>query len=133
MEQRSYLDSFGTPKDRGVTPHPSTLLVPIGSDDHLLGSPTAATTIVWYGDYECPYCRDAWPVIKSVATARTTVRVAFRHFPSCRLNGDLMAAALAAESAGAQGRFWEMHDLLFANVRRLGETGLTHLALRAGV
>jgi protein-disulfide isomerase len=67
-----------------------------------------------------------------MAAARTTVQVAFRHFRA-RVNGDAMAAALAAEAADAQGRFWEMHDLLFANTQGLDETGLTHLALRAGV
>jgi protein-disulfide isomerase len=112
---------------------PPRLAVPIGHHDHLLGSPSAAATIVWYGDYWCPHCRHAWLAMKSMtAVARTAVRVAFRHFPTS-LNGDEITAALAAEAAGAQGRFWEMHDLLFANTGRLGETDLTHLALRAGV
>lgn len=109
------------------------LAVPIGHDDHLLGSPSAAATIVWYGDYESPHCRHAWLAMKSMtAVARTAVRVAFRHFPT-RFNGDAITAAIAAEAAGAQGRFWEMRELLFANAGRLGETDLTHLALRAGV
>jgi protein-disulfide isomerase len=113
---------------------PQTLAFPIGQDDHVLGSASAAATIVWYGDYESPDCRDIWPVVKSMAASRTAgVRVAFRHFPTDRVNADAIAAALAAEAAGAQGRFWEMHDLLFANTRRLCETRLTHLALRAGV
>ena len=132
MEKPSCLHSFSIPSDRAVMTEPGKLAVPVGPGDHLLGSPSAVATIVWYGDYECPYCRDAWPVIRSIAAARTNVRVAFRHFPA-RVNGDAMAAALAAEAADAQGRFWEMHDLLFANTQRLDETGLTHLALRAGV
>jgi protein-disulfide isomerase len=103
------------------TLHTPQLTVPVTERDHVLGPETAAVTLVEYGDYECPYCGAAHP---SVAKVRQTLgdelRFAFRHFPLSQIHTHALPAAEAAEAAGAQGHFWEMHDLLFANQRALG-------------
>ena len=87
-----------------------------------------------YGDYECPDCLNAWPIVKEVRR-RLGDRVAlvFRHFPQSSIHPHASAAAQAAEAAAAQGKFWEMHDLLFTHQKELGSLDLTHLALQLGL
>lgn len=90
------------------------LAVEISSDDHLRGSPAAPSRLVIYGDYECPYTRKA---LISVAAVREdlgdSLVFAYRNFPLTEIHPHALHAALAAEAADAQGKFWEMHDLLF--------------------
>lgn len=90
------------------------LTVEISSDDHLQGSLTAPSRLLIYGDYQCPYTRKA---LISVATVRKqlgdSLVFAFRNFPLTETHPHALHAALAAEAADAQGKFWEMHDLLF--------------------
>ena len=96
------------------------LVVPVGPIDHVLGSAHARVTIVEYGDFECPNCKQAAPALKHiVAHHEDRVRLVFRHFPFEEVHPHALHAALAAETAGAQGKFWEMHDLLFDNQANL--------------
>ena len=100
--------------------HSPRLTVPVSERDHVLGPATASLTLLEYGDYECPYCGAAHPVIKELLrNLEGELRFAFRHFPLTQAHPHAGQAAEAAEAAGAQGRFWEMHDLLFANQTRL--------------
>jgi protein-disulfide isomerase len=109
--------------------HTPRLTVPLGPDDHVIGPESANVTLVEYGDYECPYCGAAHPVVKEViAEAGDDLRFAFRHFPLTQVHPHAFDAALAAEAAAAQGRFWEMHDLLFEHQDMLDARGLLALA-----
>jgi protein-disulfide isomerase len=90
------------------------LTVPVGGKDHRLGPENAAVTLVEYGDFECPHCRRADPIVKEVRRrAGARLRFVFRHFPMSQGHPHAQHAAEAAEAAGAQGRFWEMHDRQF--------------------
>jgi protein-disulfide isomerase len=82
-------------------------------------------TLVEYGDYECPYCGAAQPAVRELLElAGDDVRFAYRHFPLSQIHPHAFQAALAAEAAGAQGAFWPMHELLYANQDRLGPRDL---------
>ncbi len=94
----------------------STLNPPLGERDHLRGPLDAPLQLVEFGDFECPYCREAYPNVKGVEQVLgRRLCLGFRHFPLAPLHPHAVQAAEAAEAAGAQGRFWEMHDLLFEN------------------
>jgi len=97
------------------------LTLPIGERDHVLGSPHARVALLEYGDYECPYCGAAHAVLKQVLQIMgDELRFAFRHFPLTQIHLHAQMAAEAAEAAGAQGHFWELHDLLYEHQSRLG-------------
>src|SRR5579872_7392041 len=108
-----------------------TLAVPVGASDHTLGDPHAPVTIVEYGDFECPNCKQAAPAVKLLLERfGGRARFVFRHFPLEEVHPHALAAAQAAECAGGQGRFWEMHDLLFANQDHLKTNQLHSYAER---
>lgn len=92
--------------------HPR-LAVPVGPEDHVLGSPEAPLTLVMYGDYTCPYTRRASAFV-DVARRKLgrRMRYAFRHFPREELHQDAALLAEAAHAAASQRRFWEMHEAL---------------------
>ena len=92
-----------------------TLLTPpVGERDHVTGFEDAPVTLVEYGDYECPYCGMAYPVVKSAQRELgKDLRFVFRNFPLAEAHPHARLAAEAAEAAAAQGKFWEMHDALF--------------------
>lgn len=101
--------------------------------DHVRG-PGNATLIVEYGDYECPYSRRAFRAIERVEAQRADgVRFAFRHFPLTEIHPHALAASLAAEAAALQGRFWEMHDMLFRHQAALEEDDLRGYANELGL
>ena len=107
------------------------LAVPVGAADHVLGGEHAPVTIVEYGDFECPNCRQAAPAVKLILEHfRGKVRLAWRHFPLEGVHPHALSAALAAEAAGAQGRFWPMHDVLFENQAHLKTNHLRGYARR---
>lgn len=83
---------------------------------HILGDTTSKVKLVEYGDYQCPYCAVFHPIVKEVV-AKYSGKISFqyRHFPLTQLHENAQAAARAAEAADKQGKFWEMHDLLFTN------------------
>ena len=96
------------------------LLVPVSAVDHVRGAAHAPLTIMEYWDFECPNCKQAASAINLLLTRfEGRVRLVYRHFPLEEVHPHALHAALAAEAAGAQGRFWEMHDLLFANQQHL--------------
>lgn len=117
-----------------MTADATDLAVPVTDADHALGPPTAAVTLVEYGDYECPSCLNAEPM-KATLRERLgdRLRIVFRHFPQSGVHPRASAAAEAAEAAADQGRFWDMHRALFARQRDLAELDLTHLALQLGL
>ena len=102
-------------------------LIPSVSDerDHIQGPASAPVTLVEYGDYQCPYCGMAYPIVKSLQQALgDRVRFVFRNFPLRDSHPHAEHAAEAAESAGAQGSFWEMHDTLYENQEQLEDSDL---------
>jgi Na+:H+ antiporter, NhaA family len=102
--------------------------------DHLRGSLDAAVTLVEYADFQCPYCGDAYPVVLELLERfRDRLRFVFRHLPMPELHPHAPAAAEAAEAAGAQGRFWEMHDRLFTHQLELGDADLRGHAQAIGL
>jgi protein-disulfide isomerase len=96
--------------------HAFELAVPVQNTDHVIGASHAPVTIVEYGDFECPNCKQAAPAVKLLLERFAgRARFVFRHFPLEEVHSHALGAALAVECAGGQGKFWEMHDLLFAN------------------
>ncbi|MEU1369208.1 Na+/H+ antiporter NhaA [Streptomyces sp. NPDC005803] len=101
------------------------LAVPVDHDrDHVRGPRDATVTVVEYGDYECPHCGQAEGVVRELLGDWGDVRYVWRHLPLTDVHGHAQLAAEAAEAAAAQGRYWDMHDLLF---RHQGELRLNHL------
>jgi protein-disulfide isomerase len=94
----------------------ATLRIPPSSHDHAKGPASAAVTLVEYGDYQCPYCGQAYWVLQDIeASFRNDLRFVFRHFPLTEVHPFAMLAAEAAEAAGARGKFWDMHAALYQN------------------
>lgn len=107
----------------------SRLLLPIQPDDHVQGAGDARYTLVEYGDYECPYCGQLFVTIHNLrADLGDELLLVFRHYPKSGIHHHAQQAAEAAEAAGAQGRFWEMHDLLFQNQNALATKDLLRYA-----
>jgi protein-disulfide isomerase len=101
--------------------------------DHVRGSP-AGHLIIEYGDYECPYSRQAFHAIEQVEQQLGgNMRFAFRHFPLTGIHPHALAAAAAAEAAALQGRFWDMHELLFHRQKALGDGDLRGYAAQLGL
>jgi protein-disulfide isomerase len=110
------------------------LAEPITGQDHALGPVTAPVTIVEYGDYECPSCLNAVPIIQEVRRSLgDRLRVVFRHYPQSSIHPHASVAAEAAEAAAGQEKFWEMHEALFQHQKELADLDLTHLALTLGL
>jgi protein-disulfide isomerase len=110
------------------------LTLPVSERDHIQGSLTAPVTMVEYGDFECPYCGMAYPIIRDVQQqAGDLLCFAFRHFPLTSVHPHAEHAAEAAEAAGAQGRFWEMHDMLYENQRARHDPHLEAYATAIGL
>jgi protein-disulfide isomerase len=114
--------------------HPA-LTVPVSDGrDHIQGSADAPVTLVEYGDYECPYCGAAYPIVKEVqARMGDRLRFVFRNFPITTSHPHAEQAAEAAEAAAAQGSFWDMHDALYENQKRLGDEDLRAYAEELGL
>lgn len=108
-----------------MTRQDGILAIPVGSNDHVQGPIDALTTLVEYGDYECPYCGMAYPIVKRVqARLGDSLRFVFRNFPLAELHPNAAAAAEFAEAAALQGKFWETHDTLFEHQRALNPGNL---------
>ena len=102
-----------------------TLTVPVSDRDHDAGPDTAPITLVEYGDYECPHCGAAYPMVKELQRVLgDRLRFVFRNFPLTQIHPHAEHAAESAEAAGAQDRFWEMHDWLFEHQRHLADAQL---------
>jgi protein-disulfide isomerase len=114
--------------------HRIDLAEPVGGVDHLLGPEHAPATIVEYANFECPNCKQAAPAVKLLLSRFAgKARVAFRHFPLEAAHPHALAAAEAAESAGGQGQFWAMHDLLFEHQSHLKQRDLRGYAEQLGL
>lgn len=110
------------------------LVMPVGPRDHLRGPDTAPLTLLEYGDFECPYCGAAHPVVLAVRRSLgKLLRTAFRHFPLHNVHPHAQLAAEAAEAAGSQAKFWEMHDQLFENQHALDAGSLVAHARKIGL
>jgi Na+/H+ antiporter NhaA len=102
--------------------------------DHVRGPEDAPVSLVEYGDFECPYCGQAEPIVRELlSTLGEDVRFVFRHLPLTDVHPHAQMAAEAAEAAGDQGRFWEMHDLLFAHQDALEPRDLARYAQELGL
>ena len=109
------------------------LAVPVAEDDHVIGAASAPVTLVEYGDFECPHCGAAHPIVQALLERLgREIRFVFRNFPIASIHPHATHAAEAAEGAGAQGRFWEMHDVLFENQTALQDTDLVAYAKQVG-
>ena len=110
------------------------LTAPVTETDHAQGPADAAVTLVEYGDYECPSCLNSVPIIRALQDRfGDRLRLVFRHFPLTSVHPHASEAANAAEAASDQGKFWEMHELLFKHQKDFGNLDLTHLALKLGL
>jgi protein-disulfide isomerase len=111
--------------------HAPRLTAPVTDHDHIRGPVDAPLTLVEYGDFQCPYCGAAYPVVEDVRMKMgESLRFVFRHFPLPQVHPYAVQAAEAAEAAGAQERFWPMHDVLFENQRALDTGSLLLYAAR---
>ena len=101
----------------------------ISTTDHSQGNPGADLVIVEYGDYQCPYCGAAYPLLKQMMDKYgSQIKFVFRNFPLSEMHRYARPAAIAAEAAALQGKFWEMHDAIFENQQYLNESFLVALA-----
>jgi protein-disulfide isomerase len=105
-----------------TTYKPPRLTLPVGDRDHSEGRSDAPLVLVEYGDYQCPYCGAAYPIVKRIRKELgSSLRFVFRNFPITNSHPQAEWAAETAEAAAAQGKFWEMHDFLYENQRFLGD------------
>lgn len=110
------------------------LKIPVTTHDHSRGEENAPLTLVEYGDYECPFCARAHLAIKALEKHFAgKLRYVFRHFPLVDMHAHALPAAKAAEAAAAQGKFWAMHERLFARRRELDQEGLLRSAGAVGL
>jgi protein-disulfide isomerase len=107
----------------------SKLKPPVGASDQHTGNKTASVVLVEFGDFECPHCGHAHPLLKQLLEEMgDSFQLVFRNFPLQESHPHAHMAALAAEAAGKQGKYWEMHDLIYENQDKLGAHFLLDLA-----
>ncbi len=110
------------------------LTVPLSKRDHLTGRPNASVSLLEYGDYECPACGHAQPVVEALLSeVGNRICFAFRHFPLTNVHPYAERAAESAEGAAAEGKFWEMHQVLFENQDALDYDDLAEYAAELGL
>ncbi|MDL2256185.1 DsbA family protein [Parabacteroides sp. OttesenSCG-928-K15] len=108
--------------------------IDIISSDHVLGNIDAPVVLIEYADFQCPYCKRAYLIIREARKIMgDNLAVVFRNFPLQELHVHAVHAAIAAETAGGQGKFWEMHDILFENQKHLEDFHLTEYARSIGL
>ena len=114
--------------------HAPSLTVPVDERDHIRGPVDAPLTLLEYGDFECPHCGAAHPIVEAIRPRLgRRLRFVYRHFPLTNVHPHAESAAEAAEAAGAQGSFWEMHDRLFEHQDALEDEDLVAHAVALGV
>jgi protein-disulfide isomerase len=112
----------------------SSHLLSLADEDHAQGPSNARVTLVEYGDFECPFCAAMYPILREVRRAfGPNLRFIFRHYPLRDTHPHAETAAQAAEAAGVQGKFWEMHDRLFEHQAALDERSLLRHARKVGL
>lgn len=108
--------------------------IPVGAEDHAQGAPDAPLVLIEYGDYQCRLCGRAYQAVKALQERfGPELRFVFRNMPLSRTHPEAQLAAEAAEAAGAQGKFWEMHDALYENQHSLGPELIRELARKIGL
>ena len=126
--------SGGTARGGGHVGHAVTDPFAVRPDDHVYGRPDAPVTVLEYGDFECPYCAAAAPVLKALVDGSAGgVRLVFRNWPLPDVHPYALTAALAAEAAADQGAYWEMHAVLFGHQDRLADADLRGYAEELGL
>ena len=101
----------------------------VHKEDHIQGNPQAAVVLTEYGDLECPHCGIAHTILKKLeAKYKSELALVFRHFPLSEAHPHALMAAVATEAAGRQGKFWEMHDMIFENQSKLSASFLLKTA-----
>ena len=104
---------------------------PVGSNDHFQGDEKAPVELVEYGDYQCPHCGRAYPIIKKIQERMgEQLKFVFRNFPLSEIHPQATIAALAAEAAARQDKFWEMHDMIFENQQSLSGSSILTFAAK---
>jgi protein-disulfide isomerase len=117
-----------------LNPEIVSLKNPVDDQDHVAGPASAVVTLLEYGNFECIHCGQTYPILKQVRNLLSNhLRFVFRHFPTVQTHPHSLRAAEAAEAAGAQGRFWEMHDELFTHQTALEDRDLMRYARRIGL
>lgn len=112
----------------------ANLRTPVNEKDHVQGNPDAPIELVEYGDFQCSHCGRAYPEIKRLQKRLgKDLKFVFRNFPLTNVHPNAKHAALAAEAAAAQGKFWEMHDMLFENQQNLDDEDLIEYAEKLGL
>ena len=107
---------------------------PVSDKDHSKGDAGASIELVEYGDYQCPHCGAAYPVIKEIQKVfGNQVRFVFRNFPLSEIHPYAVPAAIATEAAGMQHKFWEMHDIIFEHQSSLDPQGIRKMAETIGL
>jgi|SRR5271154_322626 len=110
------------------------LVQPVSKEDHIQGSPSATIELLEYGDYQCPHCGYAFPIVKEIQRQLgDKLRFIFRNFPLRKIHPQAMSAAIAGEAAALQGKFWEMHEMLIENQRRLNHDSIIEYAESIGL
>jgi protein-disulfide isomerase len=111
-----------------------SLRPPVSDKDHIQGNSSAVIELVEYGDFQCPYCGRAYPIIKGLQqTFGKDLRFVFRNFPLSKIHPQAKRASIAAEAACQQDKFWEMHDIIFENQRHLTASALIQYATNIGL
>jgi protein-disulfide isomerase len=111
-----------------------SLKPPVSDKDHIQGDKNAPIELLEYGDYQCPHCGVAYPIIKSIQQKMgDKLKFVFRNFPLAEVHPNATNAAIATEAAAAQGKFWEMHDAIFEHQNDLSDNVLIKLAKKVGI
>jgi protein-disulfide isomerase len=111
-----------------------SLKPPVSEKDHIQGDKNAPIELVEYGDYQCPHCGAAYPIIKSIQKKLgNKLKFVFRNFPLAESHPNATNAAIATEAAAVQGKFWEMHDAVFEHQRDLSDAALIKCAQKTGL
>jgi protein-disulfide isomerase len=110
------------------------LISNISEADHSWGNPDAPIILVEYGDFQCPHCGRAFPIVKRIKEQMSEqVKVVYRHFPLSKIHPHAKPAAVAAEAADRQGEFWRMHDMIFEHQKWLNNNSLLEYANTLGL
>lgn len=108
--------------------------IQVNKTDHVQGNENAKIELIEYGDYQCPYCRKAHYIIKEIQKELgNNLKFVFRNFPLVELHPNALNASVCAEVAGGEGKFWQMHDILFENQRHLDDSDLIKYAKEIGM
>jgi len=122
-----------TPESKSAGLGGPQLMLAVGERDHVRGAESAGVTVVEYGDFECPQCTQAFPIVQSIGEAfGDRLRFVYRHFPLTNVHAHAQHAAEASEWAATKSAFWQMHDRLYTNAGKLTDADILALAQRLG-